>query len=48
MDNLQYYNFIDQIRKVSEVYKQIISETNNIIYSQIREYNFCQLKFGVQ
>ena len=44
MDNLQYYNLIDQIRKISLEYKQIISETNNIVYSEIRQYNIIQLK----
>ena len=44
MDNLQYYNLINQIRKISLEYKQIISETNNIVYSEIRQYNIIQLK----
>ena len=46
MEDSQYYNLIDQIRKISLEYKQVISETNNIIYSQIREYNFFQLKLN--
>jgi len=48
MDNLEYYNFLFNIQKVYINYKEIITQINEIIMSQIKQYNILQLKLKLK